>query len=169
MVVIYAGLGIGLVIFDYFVGHLVITQASTLSHITTGWPISIGNAILLGLFLFYEEFSILDVVLAGLMFSGIYHLTSSDLRLANEIHLPSPIIGGRAFELPLHGSTINAIRGSGFLENISFYIKIILDNHDSRQIFYFLLLNLSYMFVQMVYGIWTNSLGLISDGKAVVR
>ncbi|KAI8643169.1 Metallo-dependent phosphatase-like protein [Parasitella parasitica] len=42
-------------------------------------------------------------------------------------------------------------------------LEIILSNNDSKQIFYFLLLNLSYMFVQLTYGVWTNSLGLISD------
>ncbi|KAI9481177.1 MAG: Metallo-dependent phosphatase-like protein [Benjaminiella poitrasii] len=42
-------------------------------------------------------------------------------------------------------------------------LEIILNNKDSKQIFYFLLLNLSYMFVQLAYGVWTNSLGLISD------
>ena len=50
----------------------------------------------------------------------------------------------------------------GFLKHS---LSIILDNQDSKQIFYFLLLNLSYMFVQLAYGVWTNSLGLISDGK----
>ncbi|GET00019.1 zinc transporter 5 [Rhizophagus clarus] len=142
MIVIYGGLGIGLIIFDYFVGHLISIRASTLSHITT------------------------DFVLAGIMFSGIYHLISSDSQFANEIHFPSPGIGGRAFELPLHCSVnpaINKIKGLGILENISLFIKTILGNHDSRQIFYFLLLNLSYMLVQMFYGVWTNSLGLISD------
>ncbi|OAD72989.1 hypothetical protein PHYBLDRAFT_5506, partial [Phycomyces blakesleeanus NRRL 1555(-)] len=39
----------------------------------------------------------------------------------------------------------------------------IMENQDSKQIFFFLLLNLSYMFVQLAYGVWTNSLGLISD------
>ncbi|CAG8541720.1 15375_t:CDS:10 [Funneliformis caledonium] len=166
VVVAYGGLGAGLIIFDYFVGHSIGIKTSTLSHVTAGWPISIGNSILLGLFLFYEEFSILDIVLAGIMFLGIYHLISADTRYANETHFLSPGVGGSAFELPLHGSansTFHALRGFGILENISSYIKIILDNRDSRQIFYFLLLNLSYMFVQMVYGIWTNSLGLISD------
>ncbi|ODQ51981.1 cation efflux protein [Saitoella complicata NRRL Y-17804] len=43
------------------------------------------------------------------------------------------------------------------------YIAPILAVDDSRQIFYFLLLNLSFMFVQMLYGIWSNSLGLVSD------
>lgn len=50
----------------------------------------------------------------------------------------------------------------GFLKHS---LSIILDSQDSKQIFYFLLLNLTYMFVQLAYGVWTNSLGLISDGK----
>ncbi|KAI9483722.1 MAG: cation efflux family-domain-containing protein [Benjaminiella poitrasii] len=48
----------------------------------------------------------------------------------------------------------------GFLKHS---LGIIIGNQDSKQIFYFLLLNLSYMFVQLAYGVWTNSLGLISD------
>lgn len=43
------------------------------------------------------------------------------------------------------------------------YLKTILENPESRKIFYFLMLNMCYMLVQMLYGIWTNSLGLISD------
>ncbi|CAE6482074.1 unnamed protein product [Rhizoctonia solani] len=43
------------------------------------------------------------------------------------------------------------------------YLKTILENPESRKIFYFLVLNMCYMLVQMLYGIWTNSLGLISD------
>ncbi|VDB88597.1 unnamed protein product [Peniophora sp. CBMAI 1063] len=43
------------------------------------------------------------------------------------------------------------------------HLKTIMDNAESRKIFYFLMLNISFMFVQMLYGIWTNSLGLISD------
>ncbi|KAJ1935223.1 hypothetical protein FBU59_005456 [Linderina macrospora] len=38
-----------------------------------------------------------------------------------------------------------------------------MSDSESRSIFMFLLLNLSYMFVQIVYGYITNSLGLISD------
>ncbi|KAL5536997.1 MSC2 [Sanghuangporus sanghuang] len=43
------------------------------------------------------------------------------------------------------------------------YLKTVLVNPESRKIFYFLVLNLAYMLVQMLYGVWTNSLGLISD------
>lgn len=42
-------------------------------------------------------------------------------------------------------------------------IKSILKNPESRNIYFFLCLNLGYMLVQMMYGVWTNSLGLISD------
>lgn len=44
------------------------------------------------------------------------------------------------------------------------HMKTILSNPESRKIFYFLMLNMVYMLVQIVYGVWTNSLGLISDG-----
>lgn len=163
-------LGIGLIILDYFVGHSVSIHASPLFHVTTGWPLSIGSAILLGLLWFYGEFSIIDILLCGIMFPGIYNLIASDVRYANETQFPSPGIGNRAFELPLHssiGSVNISIKGSG-IESLGVYFKTIIDNDDSRQIFYFLLLNLSYMLVQMVYGIWTNSLGLISDGEFLV-
>lgn len=46
------------------------------------------------------------------------------------------------------------------------YLKTILSNPESRKIFYFLCLNMCYMMIQMLYGVWTNSLGLISDGMS---
>ncbi|KIJ61997.1 hypothetical protein HYDPIDRAFT_115148 [Hydnomerulius pinastri MD-312] len=46
---------------------------------------------------------------------------------------------------------------------IRFYLNSILSDNESRKIFYFLVLNMCYMGVQMLYGVWTNSLGLISD------
>jgi zinc transporter 5/7 len=48
------------------------------------------------------------------------------------------------------------------------HLQTILRTPTSSKIFYFLLLNLAYMGVQMVYGVWTNSLGLISDGECHV-
>ncbi|ODN87143.1 hypothetical protein L198_07146 [Cryptococcus wingfieldii CBS 7118] len=43
------------------------------------------------------------------------------------------------------------------------HFQTIMSSPTSSKIFYFLLLNLAYMGVQMVYGVFTNSLGLISD------
>ncbi|KAI8982621.1 cation efflux family-domain-containing protein [Pilobolus umbonatus] len=75
-------------------------------------------------------------------------------------------------DLPTHVDSLESGYGkSAFFDtsntSIVLFLKhslsVILENNDSKQIFYFLLLNLSYMFVQLVYGVWTNSLGLISD------
>ena len=38
-----------------------------------------------------------------------------------------------------------------------------LQDTNSRNLLGFLLLNLTFAFVELVYGVWTNSLGLISD------
>jgi zinc transporter 5/7 len=45
------------------------------------------------------------------------------------------------------------------------HFRTILHTDSSRKIFYFLLINLAYMGVQLGYGVYTNSLGLISDGE----
>lgn len=39
----------------------------------------------------------------------------------------------------------------------------VLSEETTRNLFLFLLLNLSFAFVELFYGMWTNSLGLISD------
>jgi len=44
------------------------------------------------------------------------------------------------------------------------YLRQILEASDSRNIFFYLCLNLMFTGVELAYGVWTNSLGLISDG-----
>eukprot|EP01101_Sappina_pedata_P008077 TRINITY_DN440_c0_g1_i1.p1 TRINITY_DN440_c0_g1~~TRINITY_DN440_c0_g1_i1.p1 ORF type:complete len:376 (+),score=129.00 TRINITY_DN440_c0_g1_i1:508-1635(+) len=46
---------------------------------------------------------------------------------------------------------------------VSSVLTRILRHSESRNIFLFLCLNLAFMTVEMSYGVWTNSLGLISD------
>merc|ERR1719452_191762 len=43
------------------------------------------------------------------------------------------------------------------------WIRLILSDSNSRNLLGFLLLNLTFAFVELFYGVWTNSLGLISD------
>lgn len=43
-------------------------------------------------------------------------------------------------------------------------LREIVTHTDSRRIFYFLCVNLSFTFVELIYGAFSNSLGLISDG-----
>ncbi|KAI8993184.1 Metallo-dependent phosphatase-like protein [Pilobolus umbonatus] len=58
---------------------------------------------------------------------------------------------------------LGKVRHYSILQTIKQSIDIITSDRDSKRICYFLLLNMSYMFIQLAYGIWTNSLGLISD------
>ena len=43
------------------------------------------------------------------------------------------------------------------------WIRLILSDTNSRNLLGFLALNLTFAFVELFYGVWTNSLGLISD------
>ncbi|CRK99456.1 CLUMA_CG012672, isoform A [Clunio marinus] len=56
-------------------------------------------------------------------------------------------------------------RGIGYRvkEKLSSWRRLIFSDKNSRNLFLFLLLNLSFAFVELLYGVWTNSLGLISD------
>ena len=51
----------------------------------------------------------------------------------------------------------------GFFAKIKGWLSTIVHDESSRNIFMFLLLNLSFAFVELIWGIWSNSLGLISD------
>eukprot|EP00038_Savillea_parva_P001487 m.104295 g.104295 ORF g.104295 m.104295 type:complete len:478 (-) comp10520_c1_seq1:1593-3026(-) len=42
-------------------------------------------------------------------------------------------------------------------------VRQIFESVESRNIFLFLMINLSFAFVELIYGVWTNSLGLITD------
>ncbi|KAM9410072.1 zinc transporter 7 [Pholidichthys leucotaenia] len=49
------------------------------------------------------------------------------------------------------------------LVKLSGWFRSILADKTSRNLFFFLCLNLSFAFVELLFGIWSNSLGLISD------
>eukprot|EP00794_Sanderia_malayensis_P009563 gene9563-10551_t len=75
------------------------------------------------------------------------------------------LIGFSKGGLPLYsyagpGSTIQQAP----MTIIKQYLRKILDAPDSRNIFFYLCLNLMFTGVELAYGVWTNSLGLISDG-----
>jgi zinc transporter 5/7 len=66
--------------------------------------------------------------------------------------------------LPLHKTTGEFPTKKPYLfEKFSSWLRLILSDKNSRNLFLFLLLNLSFAFVELFYGVATNSLGLISD------
>ena len=48
-------------------------------------------------------------------------------------------------------------------EKVSGLFRLIFSDKNSRNLLGFLGLNLSFAIVELLYGVWTNSLGLISD------
>ena len=67
--------------------------------------------------------------------------------------------------LPLrHG---DSYRSKGFvgrtLEKVKGWFRLIMQDKNSRNLLGFLSINLTFAFVELFYGIVTNSLGLISD------
>ncbi|CAL1714942.1 unnamed protein product [Somion occarium] len=97
----------------------------------------------------------------------VQHLSPCLATLALGPLLYKEHIGGldlMAASCALYGMYSQESRGTeSLVQLIQSYLHSILENPESRKIFYFLMLNMCYMLVQMLYGIWTNSLGLISD------
>ncbi|XP_046554056.1 zinc transporter 7-like [Haliotis rubra] len=65
--------------------------------------------------------------------------------------------------LPLHVDDKQYRPGWKLKESILGWLRLIFSEKTSRRLFGFLVLNLSFAFVELFYGVWTNSLGLISD------
>ncbi|XP_054842686.1 proton-coupled zinc antiporter SLC30A5 [Eublepharis macularius] len=107
------------------------------------------------------------VLSGGVVVSAIFFILSANI-------LSSPtrkgqkgtLIGYSPEGMPLYNFMGDALQHSSqsLPRFIKESLKQILEESDSRQIFYFLCLNLAFTFVELFYGVWTNSLGLISDG-----
>ncbi|XP_048224179.1 zinc transporter 5 [Perognathus longimembris pacificus] len=113
------------------------------------------------------EASTEHVLSGGVVVSAVFFILAANI-------LPSPskrgqkgtLIGYSPEGTPLYNFMGDAFQHSS--QSIPRFIKEslkqILEESDSRQIFYFLCLNLLFTFVELFYGVLTNSLGLISDG-----
>ncbi|KAH8832528.1 hypothetical protein DL96DRAFT_1582497 [Flagelloscypha sp. PMI_526] len=105
-------------------------------HFQSSFPLAVATAIVLGNLAFSHHPRWLDIVLITLLYSGLY---------------------------PDNLEVLTGPPRTPASKLLRSYLKTILLNPESRKIFYFLVLNMAYMAVQMLYGVWTNSLGLISD------
>jgi hypothetical protein len=103
--------------------------------------------------------------------TGIGRILQSDPRSFEQVTRSSSADGTAGTDTAATGSgpLTTVDRAARAWRRLRSTIKTVLENDDSRQIYYFLCLNLAYMGVQMVWGIWTNSLGLISDCEFFYR
>ncbi|XP_047114405.1 zinc transporter 5-like isoform X1 [Schistocerca piceifrons] len=102
----------------------------------------------------------------GILACILYMFASLSLTSVNKPGAKGSLVGYSSSGLPLYTFTSSALHDksrSAFIIASSM-LRQVLGSNNSRRIFYFLCLNLSFTFVEFLYGIWTNSLGLISDG-----
>ena len=118
-------------------------------------------AIVLGPLAFSHFPSWTDLVVTPMMFYG---------NITSRVHFTHRTDDGISYSgmYPLDTNTLTGPPRTPAMRLFKSYLKTVLSNPESRKIFYFLMLNLSYMLIQMLYGVWTNSLGLISDGTFYV-
>lgn len=129
-----------------------------------GFVVSFIFVVLVNFFWEVEEVTILTILCAGAMFAGLRMMLTDDPR--------SGLGGGSAFGA--FGSSVGAgvmptyeSSGDFSLAGLGRGVKMLWDHvqgdTNSYRIFMFLTLNFAFMFVELIYGFWSNSLGLISD------
>lgn len=102
------------------------------------------------------------VVISAVLFAIATHSLSQPLRGSSR----GTLIGYSAAGPPLYSFAGEAIQrtSQSVIVVARNGLRQIIEESDSRRIFYFLCINLCFTFVELIYGAWTNSLGLISDG-----
>ncbi|CAF2554423.1 unnamed protein product [Rotaria sp. Silwood2] len=98
----------------------------------------------------------------GVVFSIVMFIFATDLLLSPIKQRSGAFIGYSQDGVPLFNLTHQRSQSLLFILRSS--LRDVLAESDSRKIFYFLCINLMFTFVELLYGAWTNSLGLISDG-----
>ncbi|KAJ9475806.1 putative zinc transporter MSC2 [Pseudozyma hubeiensis] len=167
----YLAISFGFLILEPLIATSIESHASTKDRVAHGWPIAILASFAIGFvgFGFKPLWSQLAVaLLVGQALRTILknspdhissRFTSSPSSKADTSHESAAVATS---------SDVSAIQElvDSFKSGVAATrrtIKIIMATPDSRKIFQFLLLNLAFMGVQLLWGVWTNSLGLISD------
>nr|CAD7404084.1 unnamed protein product [Timema poppensis] len=102
----------------------------------------------------------------GLLSCILFILATLGLTSSSKLGAKGSLVGYSSSGLPLYNFTNSALHHTSrsILRLATGMLKQVLMDNNSRRIFYFLCLNLSFTMVEFMYGVWTNSLGLISDG-----
>ncbi|CAG5135470.1 unnamed protein product [Candidula unifasciata] len=107
------------------------------------------------------------VLSGGVIFSAVAFLLATRMLMTRgRTAVKGSFIGYNPAGLPLYSISSEALQKTShsILSVLKSGLRQILEDGDSRKIFYFLVINLCFTFVELLYGVWTNSLGLISDG-----
>ncbi|GAA6016759.1 hypothetical protein JCM11491_001797 [Sporobolomyces phaffii] len=150
-------LGLAFVVIDPLLAQTLLAHFPFSRLVGSGWPLTILSSAFVGYVGFGHGIDWTEGLVAVIAWNGISHISSTDPR-SSSVAVSSGLATGSSSSSPPFLSRV-----ATFYRHFRATIKTILASAESRRIYYFLCLNLAFMFVQMAYGIWTNSLGLISD------
>ncbi|CDU24367.1 related to zinc transporter [Sporisorium scitamineum] len=162
----YLAISFGLLILEPLVSTSIEPHASTRDRVAHGWPIAVLASFAIGFVGFGFKPLWSQMAVALLVGQALRTILKS-----SPDHVSSRFASGKADVAHANATgsqDVSAVQDlldslrSGVAATRR-TIRIILANPDSRKIFQFLMLNLAFMGVQLLWGVWTNSLGLISD------
>jgi zinc transporter 5/7 len=171
----YASLAIATLILEPLVGSALDAHASTSARVIQGWPLAVGAVIMIGRVGFgvkleWSEIAVLIVAgwgLRSIVKSSPVYAEEEDDADRQKRNLVSSNGSSRPNN---HRRTTSEMTIKDLMATCAAFftasqetVAVIYANDDSRKIFQFLILNLGFMVVQLIWGVSTNSLGLISD------
>ncbi|PKI84680.1 Putative zinc transporter msc2 [Malassezia vespertilionis] len=166
----YLVLALGLLVCDSLVTLTLESYVTLYAHMMHAWPMAIVGVIMIGFGVFAIHVAVVQVIAAlcvwfalrtvlrhsPLYLTSWYKSHAHSMTLEEQRRAVSMDTTESSYTEALHLSYRIMVQLRGM-------VRTIVANSDSRRIFMFLCLNLGFMGVQMVWGVWTNSLGLISD------
>ncbi|SPO31516.1 related to zinc transporter [Ustilago trichophora] len=167
----YLAISFGFVILEPLVSTSIESHASTKHRVAHGWPIAVLACFAIGFVGFGYKPLWSQLVVALLVGQALRTILKNSPDHVSSRFSSSPSkaqVGHGSASSASTSSDVSAIQEliDSFKATVTATrrtVKIIMANPDSRKIFQFLLLNLAFMGVQLLWGVWTNSLGLISD------
>lgn len=152
---------------DFYVESISITHLHKYLSYRLGTIVSFSSAVVIGIIWeYWKDMTVKHKISTGVPFTAIFFIAATRLLVQ-----PPPIrprgnlIGYSTSGEPLYSyATSDGYVPKSVFVKLRQYLRIIIESPDSRNIFMYLCLNLMFTGVELLYGMWTNSLGLISDG-----
>ena len=157
----YVLVALATLVFEPLIAGAIEPHASPHTRVSQGWTLAAVGTVVVGYVGFGIKSAWSELAIGTLVIWSLITIISTSPN-----HQPNSAPSRAAHQrTPSEASAlVGFLKGSrSFFAASRRHIQGIMANKNSRSIFQFLCLNLAFMGVQLVWGVWTNSLGLISD------
>ena len=165
----YPVLALGLLVCEPLVTLTLESYVNLNTHVLQAWPMIVLSAMLIGYAAFGINVSLVQVLGAAAVFVALRSVLRYSPVYFTSWYRTHSYQSGSKLAASMPPGTEATMLTDAVMYTVATFAQLrgivsgILANPDSRRIFQFLCLNLAFMGVQLVWGVWTNSLGLISD------